>query len=135
MPITSNNTSAGNLTNFAAIGVGRFFYTSAEKSCLKLDSDSFKRLSDGAVFTGADPASECVEVEDSEGANLVFAAGATLGSLGNGGWFRHLTDGNCVKLTNDNYKRLNDGAIFTGADPGMEVIAKSESEVNGTYDP
>ena len=132
MPITSVNTSAGNLSTFAS--VSKFFHNATEGACLKLGLDKFKRLSDGAVFTGIDENLPCVQVDDSAGAGLTFAPGQTFGPYQDGGWFRHYVDGNCAKMEGDAYIRLSDGAVFTGTDPNMEIVPKAEGDVTGNID-
>ena len=67
--------------------------------------------------------------------NTPAGAVTEFGALGNGSWFVDFTRGLCIKLNSDQLKRKSDGAVESGVDPNVEVTAKTDSEVNGTYDP
>ena len=134
MPIAYDNTPAGAVTEFGALGNGDWLHETSRGLCLKLDTDLLKRYADGGVESGI-PADLAVTLVTNDHVNVTATPGATFGSLGNGSWFVDFTRGLCIKLNSDQLKRKSDGAVESGVDPNVQVIAKTDSEVNGTYDP
>lgn len=134
MPIAYDNTPAGAITQFGPLGVGEWIFEASRGLCLKLDTDVLKRYVDGGVESGI-PADLAVSVVANERVNVTAAPGATFGSLANGSWFVDFARGLCVKLNAGQLKRKSDGAIESGVDPNVGVIAKTDDEVTGTFDP
>ena len=134
MPIAYDNTPAGAITQFGPLGVGEWIFEASRGLCLKLDTDVLKRYVDGGVESGI-AADLAVTLVTNDHVNVTATPGDTFGSLGNGSWFVDFTRGLCIKLNSDQLKRKSDGAVESGVDPNVGVIAKTDSEVNGTYDP
>lgn len=134
MTITRSNTTSGSVTRFDALGNGEWFDNATRGGCIKLDADLLKRLSDGGVESGISSAEE-VTLVPNDNVNVTAAAGDTFGSLGNGQWFVDFTRGLCIKLNSNQLKRKSDGAVESDVGPNTEVVAKSDSDISGTFDP